>query len=234
MANGLAANAALPPAARNRLLDVIQEIEKEAEREADAAEAVPAKAVEPAVDPFLAALGIDAEIEQLLPTLGLDLGSLEERSELLGDGESDAVYVRLARLNVGQKLRVAIFGTREERALLVRDTNRIVAAAVVKNPKFTEHEADAVSKSRNVNEEVLRLIGRHKEFASSYQIQRNLVGNPRTPLEIALRFVSRMHDRDLKILEKSRNIPENVRRQAKKILQVRESRRRGRVGRGRH
>jgi uncharacterized protein YpiB (UPF0302 family) len=134
-------------------------------------------------------------------------------------------------MNVGQKLRRALFGTREERTVLVRDSNRIVAAAVVKNPKFTEQEAERVSTSKNVSDEVLRLIGRHRDFAKNYAIQHNLVRNPRTPIDLSMHFVSRLNDRDLKMLVKNRNVADAVRRQAKKVVTARESRRRVRVKR---
>ena len=127
-----------------------------------------------------------------------------------------------------QKLRVALFGTRQERTLLVRDSNRVVATAVVKNPKFTEQEADAVSKSRNVNQDVLRLIARHRDFSKAYSIQHNLVCNPRCPVEISFRLVPRLNERDLKLLLKNRNVPEGVRRHAQKTTQARQARRSGR------
>jgi hypothetical protein len=223
-------NEALAGAARNRLLDVLEEIDKirAAVRERTEAECDQGRA--PATDPFLAALGVDSEIETLLPELGLDIGQLAEKSELLGDDDGDTLAIQLGRLNVGQKLRRAMFGTKEERSILVRDTNRVVACAVIKNPKFSDQEADTIAKSRNVNQEVLRLIGAHRDFAKSYQIQRSLVTNPRTPLEVSTRFIPRLQDRDLKLISGNRNLPENVRRQAKKLLDAREARRRVRLG----
>jgi hypothetical protein len=129
-------------------------------------------------------------------------------------------------MKVGQKLKLALFGTREERALLVRDSNRIVATAVVKNPKFTETEAENVSNSRNVAEEVLRLIARHREFSKIYKIQHNLVRNPRCPAELAVRFIGTLREQDLKLLVRNRNVGDAVRRQAKKQIEIIHSRRR--------
>jgi hypothetical protein len=242
----LVANPALPAASRSRLLDYLAEVDKEARQAAEAAERDEAAAhadagtdeeerLEPAKDPFLASLGIDAEVEAMLPELDLDLGALSDRSELLGDPddleEETNLVNALSRMNVGQKLRRALFGSREERAVLVRDSNRIVAAAVVKNPKFTEQEAERVSTSKNVSDEVLRLIGRHRDFVKNYAIQHNLVRNPRTPIDLSMHFVSRLNDRDLKMLVKNRNVADAVRRQAKKVVTARESRRRVRVKR---
>jgi hypothetical protein len=229
----LSQNPALPERARGRLIDLLEELDKaEARRHAAAAPAeTPDElaGLQPARDPFLAALGVDAEVEALLPMLELDIGELAERSELIGGPEDDddaSVLNRLSRMNVGQKLRVALFGTSSERAILVRDSNRLVAAAVVKNPKFTEQEAEAVSKSRNVNDVVIRLIARHKDFGSSYSIQHNLVRNPRCPVDLSLAFMTRLNDKDIVMLAKNRNVSEAVRRHAKKLFESREERRR--------
>ncbi len=248
LAARLQANPAVPDAARIRLLDYVDELDKRARaaqeaaaREARAAEADPlaafAPAAAPARDPFLAALGVDAEVEALLPELGLDLGQLAERSELLGEAESEeeqSLIARLARMNVGQKLRVALFGDREVRQLLIRDSNRIVAAAVVKNPKFTAREAESAANSRNVNDEVLRLVARHRDFAGMYTIQHALVKNPRCPVDTALAFVAHLNDHDLRLLLKNRNVSDAVRRQGKKIIEARESRRRVRLAPTKH
>ncbi|MBP7146094.1 MAG: hypothetical protein KBD01_01005 [Acidobacteria bacterium] len=226
LARALALNPNLGAAARSRLLDTIDELAKE--RPQGAAPTPP-----PAQDPRLAAFGIDAEIEALLPALDLDLGQLADMSELLGspeDGDEASLYARLSRMNIGQKLRVALLGTREERRILVRDTNRIVAAAVIKNPKFSQPEAEAVSTSRNVGSDTLRLLARHREYSKLYSLQHNLVRNPRCPIDLALNMVAHLNDHDLKLLMKNRNVADAVRRHGRKILEAREARRRVRVG----
>jgi len=231
----LRANPALPAGARTRLLDLLDELAKPAVREGDRSAATEGERA-PARDPFLAALGFDAEVEALLPQLDLDLGQLAERSELLGEGADEReanVIKRLAGLKIGQKMRVALFGNREERMVLIRDSNRAIAMAVLKNPQFGEEEAEAVANSRNVMQDVLRQIARHREFAKSYQVQHNLARNPRTPIEIAQNLVARLNDKDLKLLVKNRNVADAVRRQAKRVLDAREARRRVRLRKGR-
>ncbi len=242
-------NPALPNNARLRLLDYVEEVAKAqkadeadasgldetCEPEQEAGASWPDSGLTPAKDPQLAALGIDAEVEALLPELdlGLDAAVLFERSELLGEGDDDEVdsntLRRLSKLNVGQKLRVALFGSKEERRILIGDSNRLVCTAVIKNPKFTEAEAENVSFSRNVNPELLRLVARHKKFGKSYSIQHNLIRNPRCPPEIALGKVALLKDKDLKMLAKNRNVSDAVRRHARKMMEVREARKRVRL-----
>lgn len=234
MGRRLLENPALPGHAKSRLLDLLDEFSKEAAVAVSPGAELEAEGtgVPRARDPFLASLGIDAEVEALLPELDLDLEMLADRSELLGELEADddaSLILRLSKMNVGQKLRVSLFGTREERSILVRDSNRLVACSVVRNPRFSVSEAEQVSKSRNVLSDVLRLISRHRDFGSSYAIQRNLVLNPRCPADLAMNLVSGLNDHDLRLMLRNRNLRESVRRQAKKVFEVREERKRVRV-----
>jgi hypothetical protein len=169
----------------------------------------------------------------MLPVLDLDVGELYSRSEILGgeqlaeDPEHCDAYHRILQLNVAQKLRLALFGTREERMILVRDTNRMIATAAIKNPRLSEQEVELVSISRNVLEEVLLEITRRKDAMKRYSVVHNLVRNPKVPLPISMRLIPRLHDRDLKLLLKNRNVSEGVRVNARKQMMAREKRQKG-------
>jgi hypothetical protein len=123
---------------------------------------------------------------------------------------------RLAMMSVLEKMKAATRGTREERAILVRDPNRLVAAAVLSSPKLTGQEVEAIAKMANVAEEVLRVIGTNRNWTKSYGVVAGLVRNPKTPVAIALNLLQRVHDRDVKLLALDRNIPEPVRMAARK------------------
>ncbi|UCF68687.1 MAG: hypothetical protein JSV80_05210, partial [Acidobacteriota bacterium] len=75
---------------------------------------------------------------------------------------------------------------------------------------------------------------RHRDFAKSYQVQHNVVRNPRCPVDVATALIARINDRDMKLLLKNRNVSDAVRRQARRLLDAREARRRVRVGVKRH
>jgi hypothetical protein len=243
----LQANPALPADLRRRLQDTVEHLpglrpvagapEPEAVSE-DGEEGTepPASLPEglaPAEDPKLAALGIDAEVEAMLPMLDLDVGELLSRSEIQAgedfaeDSEYRDAYHRILQLNVAQKLRLALFGTREERMILVRDTNRMIATAAVKNPRLSEQEIELVSVSRNVLEDVLLAITRRKDAMKRYTVVHNLVRNPKVPLPISMRLIPSLHDRDLKLLIKNRNVAEGVRVNARKQMMAREKRQKG-------
>jgi hypothetical protein len=140
--------------------------------------------------------------------------SEEERHE----EEKVSAVQRLYRQNTAQKMISALKGTREERAILVRDPNRLVSSAVLGSPKLTDVEVESFAGMKSLSGEVLRKIGNHKDWMKRYGVVANLVKNPRTPLAISLGLVSRLNPRDIKSLAVDRNVPEVIRKQAQKYV----------------
>ena len=133
-----------------------------------------------------------------------------------GDESNVGVSERLAKMSVLEKMKAAMRGTREERAILVRDPNRLVAAAVLSSPKLTGQEVEAIAKMANVGEEVLRVIGTNRQWTKNYGVVAGLVRNPKTPVAVSLNLLQRINDRDVKLLALDRNVPEPVRMAARK------------------
>lgn len=124
----------------------------------------------------------------------------------------------LAALSVTDRIKLAMRGTREQRAVLIRDPNRLVAAAVLSSPKLTDTEVEAFARMANVSEEVLRLIGTNRTWIKNYSVVSALVKNPKTPPAISLRLLPRLVERDLKSLTVDRNVAEPLRLAARKAL----------------
>jgi len=129
------------------------------------------------------------------------------------------VHTRIADMSMSEKIRTAMVGSASERALLVRDPNKIVARAAVKSPQMQENEAVRMSAMRNVSDEVLKELARAAKWKSSYQIKLNLVQNPRTPLYIAQKLIPYLFEHDLKAISKSKNVTGPVSTAAKQQLQ---------------
>ena len=127
-------------------------------------------------------------------------------------------------MSVKDRIKLAMKGDREARGILIRDSNRVVAAGVVHNPRFTEHEVENIAAMRTVSDEVLRLIGINRAWARSYSIIHNLVRNPRTPITTAMSILPRIRAKDLERISQSRNVADSVRRQAYRLVQAREGR----------
>jgi hypothetical protein len=132
--------------------------------------------------------------------------------------EKVSAVQKIYRLDTKEKLMTALKGTREERSILIRDPNRLVAAAVLGSPKMTEAEIESISAMKSVSDEILRTIGNHREWTKRYTVLNNLVRNPRTPVGIALSMVPRLNPRDIKGIAVDRNVPEPVRKQAQKFV----------------
>lgn len=128
------------------------------------------------------------------------------------------LYALLQTLSVFQKIKLARTGNKEARALLIRETNKIVASAVLRSPKLSEQEVLSFAKSRSVSDEVLRIISSNHEWTKSYQVKLALSGNPKCPQPVAMRLVNYLQDRDLLGLMKSRDVPSAISTHARRLL----------------
>jgi len=146
-------------------------------------------------------------------------------SERRERGEVNAERVSLIRrimfMNTKDRMKLAMKGDREARSILIRDSNKVVCSAVVKNPRVTEQEVENISSMRTVAAEVLRLIALNRSWARSYPIIHNLARNPRTPIPTAMNVLPRIRTKDLAGLTQNRNVSEAVRRQAYRLQQTR-------------
>jgi len=147
----------------------------------------------------------------------------EAGADAFGPGDDEAARQsaseRLAQLNVAERLKCAMKGTKEERAVLIRDPNKLVSVSVLSSPKLSESEVESFSKMANVSEEVLRIIGMSRGWTKNYGVIVGLTKNPKTPLAISLKFVQRLNDRDLKMVALDRNLQEPLKLAVKKRLQ---------------
>lgn len=165
---------------------------------------------------FFAARGIDAG-----PVPAADASAPVGELPALGDEESkddgpDPVV--LSSLPIVERMKLAMKGTRAQRAQLIRDSNKLVAAAVLSSPKLTEVEVEAFAKMANVTEDVLRIIAMNRTWTKSYGIILGLARNPKTPPGISMHLLPRLNERDIKMILLDRNVPEAVRIAARKFV----------------
>jgi len=139
----------------------------------------------------------------------------------MGEDERLSTIQRIARMTVSERVQTALKGNREERVILIRDANRLVASAVLDSPKITESEVEAIAIMKNVSEEVLRVVGTKRDFAKNYTVIHNLVKNARTPIGTTLGLVNRILTSDLRALARNKNIPEVLRKSAQRQVQIR-------------
>jgi hypothetical protein len=133
------------------------------------------------------------------------------------DNDNKAEDQLLSSLPIVERMKLAMKGTRAQRAQLIRDSNKLVAAAVLSSPKLTEVEVEAFAKMANVTEEVLRTIAMNRTWTKNYGVVSGLARNPKTPPAISMNLLQRLNERDLKMLTMDRNVPEAVRLAARRM-----------------
>jgi hypothetical protein len=172
------------------------------------------------------ATGAAEPVEAEVPGEAADEAQLPEDLALEGlpvdpDAREIALNERLAKLTPRQKIQVALMGTREARAVLIRDPNRQISLSVLGSPKLSDGEVEGFAGMRNVSDEVLRQIGNSNEWTRKYGVVHALAKNPKTPPMIAQRMLLRLTAKDLALLIRDRGIPEIVRRGAERMLKQR-------------
>ena len=145
-----------------------------------------------------------------------------ERLEM-GDVPAERVSLirQLMFMNARDRMKMAMKGDREARGILIRDSNRVVAAAVINNPRINDQEVENIASMRTVSDEVLRLIAINRGWARSYPIIHNLVRNPRTPIPTVVSILPRIRTKDLSQLALNRNVSEAARRHALRLSNAR-------------
>jgi hypothetical protein len=148
------------------------------------------------------------------PLIDADPPAVEDEA----DTGPQSVVERLAQMGFSQRIKAALKGDREMRAVLIRDSNKMVAAAVLSSPKVSSTEVESFSRMANVSEDVLRIIASNRAWTKHYSVVVGLTKNPKTPVALSLNLMARLHGRDLIALSVDRNIAEALRTAARKRM----------------
>jgi hypothetical protein len=225
----MAAEGALAPRAHEQLaLLIFLSDDADPAIAASANATLDALPVEP-LQAFLARSDVPAQMRDFFATRGVNAGSepsIEVGPLIDSDASPDVAEdapadedgpLVLSSLSIVERMKLAMKGSKAQRSQLVRDSNKLVAAAVLSSPKLTESEVEAFAKMANVSEETLRTIAMNRSWSKNYGVIAGLTRNPKTPVSIAMQFVQRLNDRDLKSLATDRNVQEGVRLAARKF-----------------
>lgn len=174
--------------------------------------AVPA-APEEEAEPDLAAPPTEALREILESEAVVDEAAAGEETEL-------TLEQKIMKLSISEKIKLAHLGGRQSRMILIRDPNRTVSAAVLSGGKLSSQEVELIAQFRNIDDDLLRRISSMKQYMKSYNIVHNMVKNPRTPIGIVMRLMTRLQMSDLKRLENNNGVSGAVREQAKKMTRA--------------
>ncbi len=147
-------------------------------------------------------------------------------AEAAADAEPDVqrrqtLLQQIAKMNVSQRVQFAVKGGSEARRTLIRDSNKVVQRAVLQSPRLTDQEVEAFAAIANLTDEILRLIAANRVFRKNYAVVRNLINNPKLPLDVSLHLLPMINPIDLKRLTMNKNVPETLRTTALKLQRQR-------------
>jgi hypothetical protein len=128
---------------------------------------------------------------------------------------------QVAKMSVSQRVQFAIKGGSEARRTLIRDSNKVVQRAVLQSPRLTDQEVEAFASMSSLTDEILRMIAGNRTFRKNYTVVRNLINNPKTPLDVTLHMLPMLNAVDLKRLTTNKNVPETLRTTALKLQRTR-------------
>jgi hypothetical protein len=177
---------------------------------------------------FIGRLDVPPQMRDFFTARGIqpEAGAAEDDDQPLVDtsvGESEGAQAAerdpqiLSMLPVIDRMKLAMKGTREQRAQLIRDSNKLVAISVLSSPKLNDAEIEAFARMANLTEDVLRVIATNRAWVKNYNVAAALTRNPKTPPALAMNFLHRLNERDLKKLAFDRNVSEPVRLAARKF-----------------
>ncbi|HYS52306.1 MAG TPA: hypothetical protein VER58_00915 [Thermoanaerobaculia bacterium] len=211
--DALLANPLLSAEARRRALENREEFfDKKARLEKLAEEEV----AEFLPDDEIADLLVKAEAEPTPAAPPPELSQTEYQ-----DPAKQSMFTQLLNMSVGQKVQMAFKGGKTWRTILVRDRNKLICSAVMRNPRMSEAEAEQIAGMRNVDDEVLRLISTRRDWMAKYNILIALARNPKVPIGVVVPLINRLTLRDLKGLKDDRGVSEVVRATSRKLYQQR-------------
>ena len=160
---------------------------------------------------FFAARGVAATAAAAAPGDEPLIDTAPEPPPAPENEDSQSTLQRIAAMTIAQRIGLAMKGSREERAILIRDPNKIVAVAVLSSPKMTETEIESVAKMASISDEILRMIANNRAWTKRYGIIAALARNPKTPVAISMNLLARLSEKDLRSISADRNVPEVLR-----------------------
>ena len=129
---------------------------------------------------------------------------------------NNTLLQQLQKTSIIGRMKLAMRGSREARAILIRDPNKMIGAAVLSSPKVSESEIESFAKMATVSEDILRTIGTNRAWLKNYAIVFALTKNPKSPIGLSLHLMNRLNDRDLAGVSTDRNVPDPLRTAARR------------------
>jgi hypothetical protein len=221
-----AAQGTLAPRAHEQLAILVLLLEDPDREIRETADETLNKIPSEALEKFLARSDVPVDLREFFGDRGIfpaeippvEIDEVDALIDESGEEDEDRISgtQELAAMNFPQRLRAAMKGTREQRAILIRDPNKMICASVLSSPKVSVPEVESFARMQNVSEDVLRIIGHNRAWLKSYGVILALTKNPKTPLALSMNLMNRLTTKDLAKLSVDRNVPEALRISSRK------------------
>ena len=142
----------------------------------------------------------------------------DENAPPMEEGKRLTLAQRIMKMSIAEKIKLATKGNKEARSYLLRDSNKLVAVAVIRSPKLTDGEVLAVANNRAALDDVLRVVYNNREWLKMYPVKVALTKNPKVPLGQAIKFLAQLRESEVKDLAKNKNVPSGVQMLARKMM----------------
>ena len=135
----------------------------------------------------------------------------------LEEGKRLTLAQRIMKMSIAEKIKLATKGNKEARSILIRDSNKLVAVAVIRSPRITDGEVLALANNR---------AGKTTCCASSATTasgegvpgEAGAGEEPEGAAAVAMRFLSPLRETEVKDLARNKNVPSGVQVLARKML----------------
>ncbi len=132
-----------------------------------------------------------------------------------------ALHRRIGMMTVAEKIDLAYTGNKDERRILIADSNKLVGVAVLKSRSITIPEIESFCAMRHLDDEIFRIITANREWVRKQGILQALIRNPGVPIALTLPLVKHVPVRELRSVMRDPNLPEGVRIAARKCYEER-------------
>jgi hypothetical protein len=157
--------------------------------------------------------------EEVLQELGgPEAAASEESAAPMEEGKRLNVTQKIMKMTISEKIKLATLGNKEARSILIRDSNKLVATAVIRSPRLTDGEVLTIAGNRAMHDDVLRVIYGNREWTKNMKVKLALVKNPKIPLTVTMKFINSLRESDVKDLMRDKNVPAAVAGYAKRLI----------------
>ena len=103
-------------------------------------------------------------------------------------------------------MQMALHGNKGERAAILRENDKTLHPFVLRNPGLQLDEVLAIAGMRTMAPEIFKLMAERREWFQKPDVATALLRNPKTPVQIALKKIPFVPDRELRQMAKSTSL----------------------------